>query len=70
MNDAYPERIVAMRRYLQGETPGSIYTSLGRSEGWFFNWKRRYDAKGLEGLHDYQRPLSTTPSKGLRPLQR
>jgi putative transposase len=52
MNDAYTERIVAMRRYLQGETPGSIYTSLGRSEGWFFKWKRRYDAQGLDGLHD------------------
>jgi putative transposase len=55
MNDVYQERIVAMRRYLEGEHPVKIYTSLGRSEKWFFKWKRRYDASGLDGLHDLSR---------------
>ena len=55
MNDVYQERIVAMRRYLEGESPVQIYTSLGRSEKWFFKWKRRYDASGLDGLKDLSR---------------
>ena len=55
MNDAYNERVVAIRRYLEGVPPVQIYTSLGRSEVWFFKWKRRYEANGLAGLHDFSR---------------
>lgn len=32
----------AIKRYLQGETPKSIYSDLGRSKDWFFKWLRRY----------------------------
>jgi transposase InsO family protein len=52
MSDVYTERIVAMRRYLGGEAPVKIYTSLGRSPAWFFKWKTRYDLYGLDGLQD------------------
>jgi putative transposase len=62
MNDVYQERIVAMRRYLEGESPVKIYTSLGRSEKWFFTWKSRYDAAGLDGLKD----LSRAPKRQAR----
>ena len=55
MNDAYKERIVAIRQYLEGEAPVEIYTNLGRSQVWFFKWKRRYDAAGLDGLKDLSR---------------
>lgn len=59
MNDVYKERIVAMRRYLEGEPPVKIYTSLERSQMWFFKWKARYDAYGLDGLKD----LSKAPKR-------
>jgi putative transposase len=35
-------RITAIRRYLKGESPKSIYTDLNRSKNWFFKWLRRY----------------------------
>ena len=52
MANLYEERLKAIRRYLEGERPARIYTRLGRSQTWFFKWKRRYDAYGLDGLHD------------------
>ena len=52
MNDEYETRVVAIRRYLEGEPPVKIYTSLGRSPVWFFKWRNRYDRYGLDGLHD------------------
>lgn len=55
MTDVYQERIGAMRRYLEEEAPVKIYTSLGRSQKWFFKWKNRYKAYGLDGLKDMSR---------------
>ena len=52
MNDEYETRVVAMRRYLEGEPPIRIYTSLGRSPVWFFKWWNRYKSVGLDGLKD------------------
>jgi putative transposase len=52
MNDEYQERIVAIRRYLEGNSAAQIYTALGRSPTWFFKWKNRYERYGLEGLKD------------------
>lgn len=59
MNDGYKERIVAMRRYLEGESAVKIYTNLGRSPTWFFKWRHRYERYGLEGLKD----LPCTPKQ-------
>ena len=36
MNDLYEDRIIAIRRDLEGEKPASIYTSLHHSRPWFF----------------------------------
>ena len=52
MNDLYKKRLVAIRRYLSGEKPVEIYSSLGYSSGWFFKWKKRYELYGLDGLKD------------------
>jgi transposase InsO family protein len=52
MKNLYEERMIAIRRALEGEAPCSIYTSLGRSPRWFFKWKRRYELYGLDGLKD------------------
>lgn len=52
MNTVYEDRKIAIKRYLEGEEPSQIYTSLGYSQTWFFKWKRRYELDGLDGLHD------------------
>ncbi len=35
-------RKIAIKRYLKGESPKSIYTDLGRSKYWFFKWLKRF----------------------------
>ena len=55
MKDLYEERIIAIRRYIEGETPSQIYTRLKRSPKWFFKWKRRYELYGLDGLKELSR---------------
>lgn len=35
-------RKTAIKRYLKGESPKSIYTDLKRSKNWFFKWLKRY----------------------------
>jgi transposase len=35
-------RKTAIKRYLKGESPKSIYTELKRSKNWFFKWLKRY----------------------------
>jgi transposase len=32
----------AIKRYLEGESPKSIYTDLNRSKNWFFKWLNRF----------------------------
>jgi hypothetical protein len=52
LNPVYEDRKIAIKRYLEGEQPAHIYTSLGYSQTWFFKWKRRYELDGLDGLND------------------
>lgn len=35
-------RETAIKRYLKGESPKSIYSDLNRSKEWFFKWLKRY----------------------------
>jgi transposase InsO family protein len=35
-------REIAISRYKNGESPKTIYESLGRSKAWFFKWLKRY----------------------------
>ena len=37
-------RKTAISRYLEGETPKSIYSDLQRSKHWFFKWLKRYQS--------------------------
>lgn len=37
------ERIHAVRRFIAGEKPESICTSVGRSRSWLYKWASRYD---------------------------
>jgi transposase-like protein len=34
----------AIERYLQGESPKTIYNDLDRSKNWFFKWLKRYQS--------------------------
>ena len=62
MHNVYGDRIIAIKRDLEGEQPVQIYTSLGYSQAWFFKWKLHYELYGLEGLND----LSTAPKHQAR----
>ncbi len=53
-------RILAVQRFKNGESPGSICTSLGKSKVWLYKWIKRYseeDPSWYEGRT--RRPLST-----------
>ena len=41
--DSIHERQLAVRRYLSGERPSSICTSLGKSQSWLYKWVNRFD---------------------------
>ena len=45
MKDEIRQRIQAVQRFLAGEKPESICTSVGRSRSWLYKWISRYDEK-------------------------
>jgi len=53
----------AIERYLQGESPISIYSDLKRSREWFFKWLKRYHT----GSPNWYKDKSRAPKK--RPKQ-
>ncbi len=50
-------RNMAVKQYLQGKDPVSIYREMGRSKKWFFKWLRRYRS----GAGDWYRDQSKAP---------
>ncbi len=50
-------RKTAIKRYLKGELPKSIYTDLARSKNWFFKWLKRYRS----GEPDWYKDRSKAP---------
>ena len=60
-------RILAVQRFKNGESPGSICTSLGKSKVWLYKWIKRYSEEDPSWYEDRtRRPLSTpmhTPSE-------
>ena len=50
-------RNMAVKQYLQGKDPVSIYREMGRSKKWFFKWLRRYRS----GVTDWYRDQSKAP---------
>ena len=42
-NERKQDRIQAVRRFLAGEKPEAICTSMGRSRSWLYKWIARYD---------------------------
>ena len=43
METKYSLRINAVKRYLSGDRPSSIYKPIGKSKQWFWYWINRYD---------------------------
>ena len=53
-------RILAVQRFKNGESPGSICTSLGKSKVWLYKWIKRYSEEDTSWYEDRtRRPLST-----------
>lgn len=52
----------AIERYLNGETPISIYTDLGRSRFWFFKWLKRYKSGGASWYKDISKAPKRNPT--------
>ena len=44
MKDEEKQRVLAVRRFLAGEKPESICSSLGRSRPWLYKWVQRHSA--------------------------
>jgi len=56
-------RQAAISRYLQGEKPKSIYTSLKRTKPWFFKWVNRYKTGQKEWFIDLPRSPRNCPTQ-------
>jgi transposase len=56
-------RKTAIERYLQGESPKSIYTDLKRSKYWFFKWLKRYKTGEPEWYKDNSRAPRNRPTE-------
>ncbi len=42
------DRQAAIRRYLDGESPVNIWTSLGYSKQWLYRWLKRWKQEDCE----------------------
>ncbi len=55
------QRVRAVQRYLDGEQPESICSSLRRSRRWLFKWLDRYDSENPDWYLDRStRPLTSS----------
>jgi len=52
----------AVQRHLAGESPKSIYTSLHRSNKWFFKWLKRFQSGTTDWYKEHSRAPLTQPS--------
>jgi transposase len=53
----------AILRYVNGESPKSIYTDLKRSKYWFFKWLKRFRSGDLDWYKDRPKVPMRSPSK-------
>src|SRR3989339_88603 len=54
-------RILAVRRFKNGESPESICTSLGKSKVWLYKWSKRYSGEETSWCEDRSRRPLWTP---------
>ena len=53
----------AILRYVNGESPKSIYTDLKRSKYWFFKWLKRFRSGDLDWYKDRAKVPLRSPTK-------
>ena len=53
----------AIERYLNKETPKSVYTDLKRSKEWFFKWLKRYQRGDKDWFKDRSKAPHNSPTK-------
>jgi hypothetical protein len=53
----------AVKRYLNGEKPKSIYADLNRSKNWFFKWLKRYQTGDPQWYKDRSRAPVKRPTQ-------
>ncbi len=52
----------AIKLYLKGESPKSIYSDLNRSKNWFFKWLKRYQTGDPDWYKDKSRVPKNRPT--------
>ena len=55
-------RVLAVQRFMAGESPESICTSLGKSKFWLYKWVKRYDENDVSWYEDRSRRPHVTPN--------
>jgi putative transposase len=56
-------RQIAIKRYLKGEKPKTIYTDLNKTKPWFFKWLNRYQSGEKDWYKDQSRAPKSRPTK-------
>jgi len=56
-------RQLAVKRFLKGESPSAICTSLGKSRFWLYKWVKRFDPDDATWCHDRSRCPHTRPNR-------
>jgi len=59
-------REIAISRYKNGESPKTIYESLGKSKAWFFKWLKRYSLEKVS----WSKSKSRKPVKSLKRIDK
>jgi transposase InsO family protein len=57
------QRVLAVERFLNGESPESICTSLCRSKFWLYKWVKRYSEDGTSWCENRSRRPHVTPNR-------
>jgi len=61
--DSKHERRMAVQRFFNGEEPGAICASIGRSRSWLYKWVARHTADDPVWCEDYSRHPRTSPHR-------
>ena len=63
------ERRRAIDRFLRGESPATIYGSMGRSQHWFYSWLERYRRGDPEWFRERSRRPHNSPRRSSKEIE-
>ncbi len=64
------QRVVAVQRYRAGESPQSIWSSLGKTKPWLYKWVSRYTAGNPAWCDDQSRRPRSSPFRTPAEIER